>query len=66
MAAPLDFLQRMAYLMDFSGDLYGEVAVVQFVAFLRSERQFAGLDELKDQLQVDIAHARAAVATHLQ
>jgi FAD synthase len=39
---------------------------VQFVAFLRSERQFAGLDELKDQLQVDIAHARAAVATHLQ
>ena len=55
-----------AYLMDFSGDLYGEVAVVQFVAFLRSERQFAGLDELKDQLQVDIAHARAAVATHLQ
>ena len=55
-----------AYLMDFSGDLYGEVAVVQFVAFLRSERQFAGIDELKDQLQVDIAHARAAVSTHLQ
>ena len=55
-----------AYLMDFSGDLYGEVAVVQFVAFLRSERQFSGIDELKDQLQVDIAHARAAVATHLQ
>jgi riboflavin kinase/FMN adenylyltransferase len=55
-----------AYLMDFSGDLYGEVAVVQFVAFLRSERQFSGIDELKDQLQVDIAHARAAVSTHLQ
>jgi FAD synthase len=39
---------------------------VQFVAFLRSERQFAGIDELKNQLQVDIAHACDAVATHLQ
>jgi riboflavin kinase/FMN adenylyltransferase len=55
-----------AYLMDFSGDLYGEEASVQFVAFLRSERQFAGINELKDQLQLDIAHARDAVAIHQQ
>jgi riboflavin kinase/FMN adenylyltransferase len=50
-----------AYLMDFSGDLYGQEAAVQFLAFLRSERQFGGLDELKAQLQTDIEHARAAV-----
>jgi riboflavin kinase/FMN adenylyltransferase len=50
-----------AYLMDFSGDLYGQDAAVQFLAFLRSERQFGGLDELKAQLQTDIEHARAAV-----
>jgi riboflavin kinase/FMN adenylyltransferase len=50
-----------AYLMDFSGDLYGQEAAVQFLAFLRSERQFGGLDELKAQLQVDIEHARTAV-----
>jgi FAD synthase len=31
------------------------------LAFLRSERQFGGLDELKAQLQTDIEHARAAV-----
>ena len=50
-----------AYLMDFSGDLYGEAASVKFLAFLRSEKQFSGIDELKQQLQHDIEHARQAV-----
>ncbi len=50
-----------AYLLDFSGDLYGEVASVQFEAFLRSEKQFGGIDELKEQLVKDIEHARTAV-----
>lgn len=53
-----------AHLLDFSGDLYGEVAAVEFVAFLRSEKQFAGIDELKSQLAVDIEHARTAVQQH--
>ena len=50
-----------AYLMDFNGDLYGEDASVKFLAFLRSEKQFSGIDELKQQLQHDIEHARQAV-----
>lgn len=50
-----------AYLLDFDGDLYGETAAVQFLAFLRSERQFGGIEELKAQLVRDIDHARAAV-----
>jgi riboflavin kinase/FMN adenylyltransferase len=50
-----------AYLLDFSGDLYGEEASVQFEAFLRSEKQFGGIDELKEQLVKDIEHARTAV-----
>ena len=50
-----------AHLLDFAGDMYGEPASVQFLAFLRSERRFAGLDELKDQLVLDIEHARTAV-----
>lgn len=50
-----------AYLLDFSGDLYGETAAVQFLAFLRSEKQFGGLEELKAQLALDIEHARSAV-----
>lgn len=50
-----------AYLLDFSGDLYGETAVVQFVDFLRSERRFDGIDSLRAQLDLDIEHARAAL-----
>ena len=50
-----------AYLLDFAGDLYGESAAVQFIAFLRSERQFGGVEELKEQLVKDIEHARAAI-----
>ena len=50
-----------AHLIDFDGDLYGESVAVRFLAFLRSEKQFAGIDELKNQLVVDIEHARTAV-----
>lgn len=52
-----------AHLLDFpaageSGDLYGQVAKVQFLHFLRSERRFNGIDELKAQLDADIAETR--------
>jgi len=50
-----------AHLLDFDGDLYGETAAVQFAAFLRSERQFEGIDDLKHQLRSDIVHAREAL-----
>lgn len=56
-----DYSLLEAFLLDFTGDLYGEDAAVQFVAFLRSEKQFGGLDELKEQLVKDIDSARAAV-----
>lgn len=55
-----------AHLLDFAGDLYGEDAAVTFVAFLRSEKQFAGIDELKTQLKLDVKHARGAVQTYKQ
>jgi hypothetical protein len=51
-----------AHLLDFEGDLYGEPARIQFVAFLRSERKFDGIDALVEQLKHDIEHAREAVA----
>ena len=50
-----------SHLLDFSGDLYGETAAVQFLAFLRSEKQFGGIDELREQLVHDVDHARSAV-----
>jgi len=47
-----------AHLLDFSGDLYGTRARVQFRHFLRSERRFNGIDELKAQLDDDVATTR--------
>jgi riboflavin kinase/FMN adenylyltransferase len=42
-------------------DLYGEVARIRFVTRLRGEKKFSGIDELKAQLMLDIANARAAL-----
>lgn len=50
-----------AHLLDFSGDLYGEHARVEFTHFLRSERKFDGIDALVAQLKQDIEHARGVL-----
>ena len=50
-----------AHLLDFDGELYGEIAHVQFSHFLRSERKFDGIDALVAQLKHDIEHARAVL-----
>jgi riboflavin kinase/FMN adenylyltransferase len=50
-----------AHLLDFSGDLYGEPAKVQFTHFLRSERKFDGIDAIAAQLKLDVEHTRAAL-----
>lgn len=47
-----------AHLLGASLDLYGEVMKLSFVARLRAERRFAGLDELKEQIARDCAAAR--------
>ncbi len=46
-----------AHLIGFEGDLYDEVARVQFVSLLRSEQRFDGIESLKDQLAIDIQRA---------
>lgn len=56
-----------AHLLDFpadgeSGDLYGQEARVELLHFLRSERRFNGIDELKAQLADDIAETRELLA----
>ncbi|MFM8794174.1 MAG: riboflavin kinase, partial [Acidimicrobiales bacterium] len=57
--APYSLIE--SHLLDFVGDLYGETASVRFLAFLRSEKAFGGVDELREQLVVDIEHARRAL-----
>ena len=47
------------HLFDFERDLYGEDVEVRFRAFLRPERKFAGVEELRAQIARDAAQARA-------
>lgn len=47
------------YVYDFDDDAYGEDIRVDFLSFRRSEMKFASVDELKSQMQIDIAAGRA-------
>ena len=49
-------------LLDFSGDLYGQLLTLEFVAWLRPEEKFDGLDALTAQLALDALNTRAALA----
>jgi riboflavin kinase/FMN adenylyltransferase len=46
------------FVMDWSGDLYGDVLRVRFLYRLRDERRFASVAELKRQIDADAARAR--------
>jgi riboflavin kinase/FMN adenylyltransferase len=47
-----------AHVFDFSGDLYGRILEVEFVAKLRDEVKFDSLDEMMVQMNIDAARAR--------
>jgi riboflavin kinase/FMN adenylyltransferase len=46
------------YILDFSGDLYGEEITVAFLAFLRPELRFESVAALLDAMNGDVAAAR--------
>ena len=47
-----------AHLLDFEGDLYGQVVDVGFARRIRDEVRFSGVDELKAQIRRDVEQAR--------
>jgi len=51
-----------AHLFDWEGDLYERELEVRLASFLRPERRFVGIDELKGQIERDVATARAELA----
>lgn len=51
-----------SHLLDFSGDLYGRQARVEFYRFLRPERRFESFEELSEQIVRDADEARAYFA----
>jgi riboflavin kinase/FMN adenylyltransferase len=46
-----------AYLIDFTGDLYGKTLRIEFHGRIRDERKFADVDALQAQVRLDIASA---------
>jgi riboflavin kinase/FMN adenylyltransferase len=52
-----------AYLIDFEGDLYGKTLRIAFVARLRGERRFPGVEELIAQMHRDVESAREVCAS---
>jgi riboflavin kinase/FMN adenylyltransferase len=50
------------HVFDFDGDLYGRLIEVEFVAKLRDEVKFDGVDPMVAQMKVDAANARALLS----
>ncbi len=46
------------FLLDFSGEIYGKTVTVSFLHYLRPERRFDSLEELRLQIQADVEQAR--------
>jgi riboflavin kinase/FMN adenylyltransferase len=53
-----------AWLLDFDGDLYGQIVRVEFYKHLRDEVRFDSLDALKAQIQSDAQSTRDFFASH--
>ena len=46
------------FVINWSGDLYGDVVRVRFLHRLRDEQKFSSVDELKSQIEHDVARAQ--------
>ena len=47
-----------AFLLDFSGDLYGETLTLSFFERIRDEQRFSGVDALVAQIERDVAQVK--------
>jgi riboflavin kinase/FMN adenylyltransferase len=47
------------FVLNWAGDLYGDVVRVRFLHRLRDERKFASIDELKAQIEQDVKRAQS-------
>lgn len=51
-----------AHLLDFDGDLYDQELCLEFISRIRPEKKFNGLDELKAQINADVAQIRSQLS----
>ncbi len=47
-----------AHLLDFKGDLYGQVLHLDLLEFVRPTRKFDGIDDLLEQIRLDVERTR--------
>ena len=52
----IDVPKVETHLIDFTGEMYGESIRVEFIDFIRDEKKFGSVDELKSQLECDRKH----------
>ncbi|MFN3230529.1 MAG: bifunctional riboflavin kinase/FAD synthetase [Alphaproteobacteria bacterium] len=51
-----------AHIFDFDADIYGNHIAVEIIEFIRAEKKFNGIDELKTQITLDCQSARDILA----
>ncbi len=51
-----------AFLLDFTGDLYGQNISIEFDSFIRSQEKFDGLEALKIQMQKDVVETETRLS----
>lgn len=54
-----------AHIFDFCGDVYGMQVRLETVAYLRPERKFGSVDELRNQLEKDKITARTILGSQI-
>ncbi len=57
-----DTVNVEGYLLDFHGDLYGRTVRMEFFAFLRPERKFDSLEDLRAAVMENAGQTRAFFA----
>jgi riboflavin kinase / FMN adenylyltransferase len=55
-----------AHLFDFSDEIYGKTITIFFYDFIREEKKFSGLEELKAQLAKDKIRIQAILLNRMQ
>lgn len=53
-----------AWLLDFSGDLYGREICIELLKFLRSEAKFGSIEELRGAMEADRNNALNIIASN--
>ena len=54
-----DYVTVEPWILDFEGDLYGKEITLEFHAFLRPERKFGSLEELREEIRKNAEQTRA-------